>query len=194
MTNHPAGWEDLLDEDETILWQGQPGKGIIWSDLIRIESVIGAFFTLFSTAWITGTLLMLCGIGAAGPVAIVILLFPLVGSIFFVIGLYLLVGRLWHDAYERRNTWYTLTNKAAFIATNTFGRRRLQRVGVEQMRGFDLVDQDPGTIWFGYRALRSQSGLSRGGAPVTGRLGFRLIPNPRAVWALMEPHRREAEG
>ncbi|MCA2013863.1 hypothetical protein [Pararhodobacter sp. CCB-MM2] len=193
MTNQPAGWEGLLEDGETILWQGQPATGVIWRDLISLETVIGAFFTVFSGGWVIGTGVMVGSFGAADPFAYLFLLFPLAGTLFLAIGLYLLVGRLFMDSYQRGKTWYTLTNRAAFIATETFGRRRLQRCGIEQMRGFDLVDQHPGTIWFGYSAIRSSNGNGRVVATRTGRLGFRQIPNPREVWTLMAPHRREAE-
>ncbi|WP_127105531.1 hypothetical protein [Pararhodobacter zhoushanensis] len=187
MTNPPPGWEDILAPDEHILWQDRPQTGIVWSDLISPVSIMGVFFTGFSIFWVTLAASM---VPAGDPV---FRLFPLFGLPFIAVGLYLLVGRLFWDAYVRQRTWYTLTNRKAYIATDVLFGRSLKPFDLREMNSLALDDSAPGTVWFhsqAYtrRSFRTASGGRSGGSrrqTTVVRTGFRRIPDARRVYRLI---------
>lgn len=194
MTNTPAGWDGLLESGETILWQGRPRGGVIWADILSAESLFGIPFTAFALFWTAMASSMSGGdTGPGGPIA---LLFPLFGLPFIVVGVYMLVGRLFWDAYVRRNTWYTLTSAGAFVATQTLGRRSLKRYPYDAMVEPELEDNTPGTVWFGEEIRLVRSG-GRNGPTRTReqriRKGFRQIDEARSVYRMILEHRRAAK-
>ncbi len=166
-----AGWEGLLDDDENIVWQGQPdGKFRLRGKNIVI-SVFGLFFLVFSLFWTVMA-------ASAGQMPVGMrLLFPLFGLPFVLVGLYLVVGIHWFDALGRRKTHYTLTNKRAFIATQMFGKR-LKSYPIDEDTVLDLRPGPPDSLFFAEEVRRRKNGTFR--VPV----GFELIPNGHAVYQL----------
>ncbi|NKX45600.1 hypothetical protein [Roseicyclus persicicus] len=194
-----AGWDGLLEPGETILWQGQPVRGLRWRDMIGGRLPIGIFFTLFSLFWICMAVAILSEIG--GPLMV---LFPMSGLPFLAIGLYMLAGHVVWDAMVRAGTWYTLTDRTAFVATDILGRRRLQSWRLADIESLDLVDGEPGDVLFASSALsypapvaatrRSRHRMVRDG---TTQTGFRRIAEARRVWRMMRDRRaalRRTEG
>jgi hypothetical protein len=146
----PPGWENILDPDERILWQGQPRDGIEWAGLFDMQTVFGVFFTFFAMAWVNMTSEMTSQMRGA---PMVFKLFPLFGLIFAAIGLDMVIGRHLRAAYVRHGTRYTLTSKAVYIATQPLGKRKLQRYGLEQTSVPELTDGTPGSVYFGSRLI-----------------------------------------
>lgn len=188
-----SGWEGILEPGETVLWQGQPMGDILWRDMISDRLPIGIIFTLFSLAWIGVAFSIVAGIEGAFFMA---LLFPLAGLPFLAIGLYMLVGHLWWDAMVRRSTWYTLTDRRAFIATDIFARRKLQSYPITDMAALELLDGSPGDVIFGtvtHSRRRPVTGPNKSrNRLVTGTrtpIGFRRIPEPRKVWRMIRDQR-----
>lgn len=141
-TTSAPGWEGILAGGETILWQGQPDARIAWGDLLSFQSLFGLFFAGFSLFWIAAAAAMTGGTGRDG-IEGVFAFFPLFGIPFLLVGLYLVVGRIFWDAYVRGRTWYTLTNQAAFIAREIRGKRSLNRYPFADMTSIDLRDDTP---------------------------------------------------
>lgn len=171
----PHGWEGLLAPGERILWQGRPQGGVVWSGLIDPRTPFGAVFAGFSIFWVAtaATLAPRSG-GVIGMV------FPLFGLPFVAVGLYLLAGRLFWDAYLRSVTHYTLTDRAAFIATAAFGRRRLERVELQPGMRLTLDEGAPGSVLFGAGPVRFQNGRRQ-----PAGFGFRRIGEARQVYGMM---------
>ena len=203
MAPTPPGWDGILEDGETILWQGRPGGGVIWSDLISFESAFGLFFGGFAVFWTAAALSQGMGSGNGGPGALIGLIFPLFGLPFVAVGLYLVIGRLFWDAYLRGRSWYTLTNRAAYIATAALDRRKLKRYGYDEMTAPSLDDDAPGSVWFA-EELRSYSTNRRrslSGAGIGTRrqrtqripIGFRRIDGAREVYRLIARHRDAAK-
>ena len=126
--------------------------------------------------------------------------FPYFGLIFLVAGLYTMAGRLVWDAMKRRRTWYTLTDRAAYIATDLLGRK-LDRHELRPDQPLELEDGEPGAVWFAERIVHhegrwsSVGGDQRYDAPYTARhrVGFERISEAREVWRLLsEAQGREA--
>ena len=141
-----SGWEGILEQGETILWQGRPDTAV---DLLQIKSfnvLFGLAYAGFALFWMSMSAAMVwSGPMGGGPFA----LFPLFGLPFFVIGLNVMGGKVFWDAYRRRRTWYTLTDRRAFEATSLFGIRRLRSVPVEAATPVERLDVPPDSIRIG---------------------------------------------
>lgn len=169
--NHPD-WQGVLDDGERILWQGRPDPGIRFEAEDIPQTLMGLFMAAFALFWMWNA--------AQGSV-----IFALFGSVFLVIGgRQALQGNV-IAAYIRSRTWYTLTNRRAIIATDMpVQGRRLSSYPLTPQTETQLVDGDPGSILFG-QSLNSKADR---------RAGFKLIPDARGVWAMMQTVRRENAG
>ena len=198
------GWEDILSPGETILWYGRPDSRIAWGDILSMRSLHGAAFAGFAILWmvqasqVTGFMTQFrLGSGGDEPFGGVTGYFPYFGLIFLAVGLYNVVGHLLWDAMERRRTWYTLTDRAAYIATDLLGRK-LDRHELRPDQPLELEDGEPGAVWFAERIVHhpgrwsSVGGDRRYHEPYTARhrVGFERISEPRTVWRLLS----EAQG
>lgn len=108
--NTPRRWADILDEDETILWQGQPEPG---PEL----AIPGPGMGLFALFWLGTGAIWVADLPYSWPFALIHL----------GIGAGAL-GTAWvWQPLVRRHTWYSLTNKRAYIATDLpFQGKRLR--------------------------------------------------------------------
>ncbi|AHM03119.1 hypothetical protein roselon_00690 [Roseibacterium elongatum DSM 19469] len=178
-----AGWDGLLSKGETLVWQGQPESGVDWARLFHPLTLMGVIFTGFSIFWI-GAAMSILDNGPGG----IWMLFPLFGVPFLLIGLYMLVGRLLVDAYIRSHTWYTLTDRTAFIAVDMPGRKWLDSYPLRDMDMLRLEDGIPGSIVFGQTDRRHGTGA---GAHATPRqVGFHRITYARELYGQMRQLRQ----
>ncbi|WP_116132482.1 aspartate carbamoyltransferase catalytic subunit [Tropicimonas sp. IMCC34043] len=178
MSTTPNGWQDILEPGETVLWQGRPDGRIAWSRFEPRRVLFGTLFTGFAIFWVTTA-----AMAGAGDGAMAVIL-PLFGLPFVVIGFRLAGGdELWR-AVLRRHSWYTLTDRRAFIATKMFGRRGLQSWPVTPATILDLEDGPRATIWFAER--RPRPGHGKGDR----RVGFVGIEDGAAVLHLMRQVQR----
>ncbi len=184
-------WSGLLEPGEEILWQGQPDTRMDWRDLFGPFTIFGVIFIGFSIFWVAMARSM------TGDEGFPLSLFPLFGLPFFAIGLYLLIGHVIADAYFRQNTFYTLTDRTAFIATNGFGKRRLKSYPIAEMPFLELEDGWTGHVLFweevSTRSSRGPAATGHRRRPVTATrrsIGFRHIPEARAVYKML----RDARG
>lgn len=172
------GWDAYLDPDERIVWEGKPTIRLF---LLR---GIDAFLIPFATIWTLIVVSAFLGsLGATGIMAIVPLLFLLVG-------LYFLIGRFFHDQYVRGRTIYALTNKRAFIARHAFGRS-LQEQPVDAKLQTSFRGRRAGRVMFGPPA--SLFGPMAGFAIWSGDDGsftFRGLENAEEVCALVQKVKR----
>jgi uncharacterized membrane protein len=168
-----------LNPGEQILWSGQPHQGVILraADLFFIPfSLLWGGFALFF-AYMT--------IAENAPLGVVF-----IGTIFGVVGLYLMVGRFFVDMLQRRNTYYALTDKRAIIISGVFAQQiktlviqNLPEIGVTARRN------GTGTITFGsshpFAWMYAGSGFPNMGfyhvAP-----SFEMISDVRAVYQLVK--------
>jgi hypothetical protein len=167
-------WEGLLDPDEKIVWQGAPAAGVRLEWRSPMEGAMGLFFVGFSTFW------MIMASAAPGP-------FWMFGLLFFGIGLYNLAGVHFWKAYHRRNTFYTLTNKRAFIASQTSGKRKLQSYPIGPEAALSIDEGRLSDIWFAEQYTpNSKSGST------TKKIGFERLDNGREVFAKFREVQRAA--
>lgn len=177
----PAGWEGILAPGERILWQGRPEPGVDWQALVDTRTPFGLVFAGFACFWIWQAARM----GGAGP-------FPLFGIPFLLVGLHLAFGRVVWDAYARRGTHYTLTDRTAFVASQALGKRKLDRYPLTPGMALVLEEGDPGAVWFGEQVTTYAGGPGpgrsrryRGPRTVRRRIGFDRIAEARQVYGLL---------
>lgn len=103
--NVTAGWEGILDEGENILWQGRPDAAVVLTVTNVGVFLFGLAFAGFALFW------MIMASQAGGG-------FWMFGLIHFFAGLGISFGAMFWNAWRRKHTWYTLTDRRAFIATD----------------------------------------------------------------------------
>lgn len=179
------GADALFATGEEILWQGQPGRGIIWSEVLGKQAFMGAILAGFAVFWISGARQ-----SSPGDQPIFALLFPLAGVPFLLLGLWMLIGhRIW-DAWLRSGTYYTLTNRQAYISKHVLGRRSLETWPLEALSALKLVDGHPGSVLFEPdQATKIRHARPDPIKPPLGHakapIGFRQIEDPRRVYRLI---------
>lgn len=161
------GWEGILDQDETILWQGRP-DGAFYFDIGNIFALVfGIFFAGFALFW------MLMAAQAGG-------FFWMFGLLHFFVGLGVAIGPTFYSTFRRRHTWYTLTNRRAFIATDMpIKGKSLDSYPITRSTSMSLQEGPPDTIWFASTTKRTKNGTK------TIKIGFEHIDQGRDVLRMM---------
>ncbi|MCB5410991.1 hypothetical protein [Pseudogemmobacter faecipullorum] len=183
----PPGWEDILDPGEVILWQGQPEARFDLSILIRPQVRANLIMSGFALFWLTLAFFMTSGA-------------PFVVRLFLIgIGLFTLLqllGQSIAPALYRwlrlRGSYYTLTDRNAFIATSVLGRRGLERYPLDSQLSPQLEEGLPGSVWLTRRKAEAGA-LFRGDLPgyfaslarSGEQIGFEQIPGARRVFTLV---------
>ncbi len=163
----PAGWQGILDDDENILWQGRPDGAVKWKPGNFFTLVFGLFFAGFALFW------MAMAAKAGGG-------FWMFGLIHFAVGLGIAIGPPFLSAWRRRHTWYTLTNKRAFIATDLpFIGRKLDSYPIDADTVLTFAAGDLASIYFAKRTKRGKNGT------YTVDVGFESIADGTEVYRLL---------
>jgi len=163
----PAGWDGLLDPGEEILWQGAPDPGFHFRARNLALTAFGAAFAAFALFW------MVMASRAGGG-------FWMFGLIHFSVGVSLILGSLFWGTFKRRRTFYSLSDRRAFIATNLpIVGRRLKSYPITPQTVLTLEERDLPSIFFAREVRRSKNGTQN--VPV----GFVRIPDAVEVYSLM---------
>ena len=182
-----GGWSDVLTPGERLLWHDRPAGGAVIADFLTSRLPFGLFFTTFALFWIFAASWM--GGNAGESDFFPFDLFPLFGVPFVLVGLHMMIGIPFWDAYERSHSWYALTDQAAYIATELFGRRKLARYPLSDMNALELEDGTRGTVWFKRDVqVHTTTRHTRNGSPrrqtymSSNRIGFKRIAAARMVY------------
>ncbi|MDF0601059.1 aspartate carbamoyltransferase catalytic subunit [Psychromarinibacter sp. C21-152] len=163
----PAGWEGILDAGERILWQGRPGTSVVWKASHILTSLFGVVFAGFAVFW------MVMASQAPGG-------FWMFGLIHFAVGVGLAIGPPVWSAWTRRHTWYTLTDRRAFIATDLpLQGRKLKSYEIGPDTTIDYEAGERSNIYFAHEYKRTKNGSRR--VPI----GFERIPDGAEVYRLI---------
>lgn len=164
----PAGWENILASDEEILWQGTPAPGI----RIKGKNVFTLFFGLFFSGFALFWMVMASQAGGY---------FWAFGLIHFTAGLGVAFLPVIWPAVMAKRTWYTLTNKRAYIATTSVvGTKKLQSYPINQDTQLSYTGGHFQTVTFASERRRGSKGRS-----YTHKIGFRDLTDGDAVMRLM---------
>jgi len=183
-----------LGPGEKLLWADRPQGGI----RLRAGDALMVPFSLmwggFAVFWETMVVR-----SNAPP------LFRLWGIPFVLVGLYLIVGRFFADAWLRARTFYGLTNQRAIIVSGLLGRQT-RSLPLHSITDMTLTERDDrsGTITLG-PSFPQYTRLVGSGWPMSGRYqgpAFDLIEDARSVYdriraaqeALPEEHRGALDG
>jgi hypothetical protein len=159
-------WGALLREGEQILWQGRPSSRLRLEFRSPFEPLFFLVFTGFSVFWMAGA-------SAAGGV------FWMFGLLFFAIGSYQLFGIHFWRAFVRSASHYSLSSQRAFIATEIFGKRRLDSYDITRASPLSLQDGTPGSVFFAERIKRGEN------SDAVIPIGFEMIADARQVFSMI---------
>ncbi len=146
--------EKEVGPDERLIWKGRPRSGIMFSssDIIAIPFSLmwGGFVFFWEYSVLTGDTPLVA---------------KLWGIPFVIVGIYMIIGRFYYDAYRRGRTFYGITDKAVLfsfdsgkhsvrLAVNQIPRlsvsERKNGVGTISLEQHDKK-QEPEANWFGQR-------------------------------------------
>ncbi|QQR85201.1 MAG: hypothetical protein IPJ76_11300 [Flavobacteriales bacterium] len=163
-----------MNAEERILWQGQPKQGL----RVRTHDL---FLIPFSLLW--------CGFAVFWTVSVIATSAPFIMKIFglaFVgIGMYFVFGRFLVESYQRRHTWYTLTDQRAII-TATAPRRIDRSVDLHSVTNVSVETQHGGwgTVLLGPAPAMpfSRIGFGRNNA---GPPAFDVVQDAASIYSMI---------
>ena len=162
----PTGWEGILDTGEKILWQGRPDGKIVFRPANIATFLFGLVFAGFALFW------MIMASAAGG-------FFWAFGLIHFSVGLGLSFGAIFWGVFVRRYTWYTLTDRRAFIATDMpISRRSLKSYPITDDTVLDFAPGSLASVWFYEKVRRNKNTSTR------KKIGFERITDGEEVYRM----------
>lgn len=175
MNGIPEGWDGILDDGERILWQGRPDGAITLRAQNLIVMVFGLVFAGFALFW------MIMASQTGG-------LFWMFGLVHFSVGAGIVFGAVGWNAFRRRRSWYTLTDRRAFVATDLpLMGRRLKSYPITADTVLVFEDGPLATVNFASATRRGKSGTYQ--VPV----GFERIAEGREVYRMMRDIQARAQ-
>ena len=173
-------WAHYLDADEKLLWQGSPGTGVRFTGADVVVSLFGCVFLGFALFWT----FMAATIGGETDMPMD-WVFPLFGLPFIAVGAFLVFGRLFWNAHQRRHTRYALTDRRAIVARSAWSRS-LKSYPIDADTQIDFRPGREATIWFAQEEKRGNKG-----SRYTVKHGFEFIPDGDEVYRLMRQIQRQ---
>lgn len=173
MTQPDNSWNGILEPGEEIIWQGQPDGTfrLAWVDLFT--GIFGAFFAAFALFW------MLMASVAGG-------FFWMFGLLHFAVGIGIMLGRPTLSWWMRRHSFYSLSTRRAFIASDyPLKGRVLQSWPIGPNFPVRLAEGRFDNVVFAEQAQKDRHGTRM--VPV----GFDGITEGRTVLALIHGIQRE---
>lgn len=178
---HPTsgeGWDGILMDGEEILWQGRPDASFQFGAGQIGAALFGTAFAGFAAFW------MLMASMAGGY-------FWTFGLIHFSVGIAMIFGAFFWSPWRRKHTWYTLTSRRAFIATDLpFSGRKLKSWSIDSDSRLDYQSGRKSTVTFARDFRQTKNGTSA--VPI----GFERIEDGAEVYRMMteiRDRRHEAE-
>lgn len=170
------GWQGILDPGERIVWQGRPDPGFDVPAREIPQGVFALFFSGFAVFWMSKA----AEFGGA---------FWMFGLIHFSVGLGIFWKAIFGTTARRRRTWYTLTDRRAFIATDfPFKGRELKSYPISADTPITYRAGPLATIHFARERRTGQKGRS-----YTVNIGFERIAEGDKVIALLRKAQRREE-
>ncbi len=168
------GWAGLLDDDETILWQGRPDGRFTFKPSMVPTTIFGLFFSGFALFWMIGA-------SQAGGI------FWMFGLLHFGVGLAIVIASLFKTSFVRRRTWYTLTDKRAFIAKKLpMMGRSIRSYPITSRTVIEYKDADFDSILFANEERNSKNGAYN--VPI----GFEQLADGKPVLQMIRGIQKDA--
>jgi hypothetical protein len=142
------GWDDILEPGERILWQGRPDASLVFPPERK-----GGFWAGIGLAVIG-----LLQLSVLRQVRLEITLWPF-ALIPVALGALIVAGQPFWTRMRRRRTWYTLTDRHAFIATDMPLRgKRLKSWPVDGDAPLTVTRGEPASVWFAQKREQRDNG------------------------------------
>ena len=172
----PPQWQGILDSGERIVWQGRPDQGFDVAGRDIPQALFALLFSGFAVFWMTKA-------AAAGGG------FWMFGLIHFSVGLGIFWKAIFGTTVRRRRTWYTLTNRRAFIATDfPWKGRELKSYPITPDSPISYRAGPPATMFFARERRTGTKGRS-----YNANIGFERIAEGDKVMALLRRAQRVEE-
>ncbi len=169
------GWQGVLDDDESILWQGRPDGRFVFKPLMLFTTTFGIVFSSIALFW-------MIGVSRGGS------LFWVFGLLHFGAGLTLIFGGLFTASFVRQRTWYTLTDKRAFIAKNLpFLGRSIRSYPINSRTVIEYHDGRFSNVFFANEKHSGTDGAHN--VPI----GFERITDGKSVLQLIRGIQKDAK-
>lgn len=173
----------FLLKNERVLWSGQPRQGLILSARDGLLIPFSLLWGGFAIAWNIGVWTMAPATDGVG------IGFRLWGLPFLLIGLYIMIGRFFHDAAIRKNLHYFVTDQRVLVVRNTRSPK-VSSVAIDRLPRLDLTERrdGTGTISFEAGSAFSFAAINGFGAwipSMDGTVRFSTIAEPRRVYEIV---------
>ena len=176
--------QPVLGREERLIWSGRPRSGIIFraSDVFLIPfSLMWGGFVIFWEASV---------IAGGAP-----FFFVLWGTPFVLVGLYLIFGRFFVDAQQRKKTHYGITSERIIIISGLL-RRSVKSLNIETLADVSMTEKADGSGTIILGPSHPMYGWFGGSNwPGTGQSyvpSLELIDNARNVYETIRDTQREA--
>ncbi|MDB5807857.1 MAG: hypothetical protein JWN73_5179 [Betaproteobacteria bacterium] len=172
-----------LGAGERLLWSGQPRPGMALrpTDVVQIPfSIMWCGFAIFWESLVVKA-------NAPG-------FFILWGIPFIAVGLYMVAGRFFFEAWQRGHTRYAVTDERVLIVSGGFSRR-VKSLGLRLLPEVTLLEQrGTGTITFGSAGTANKWPGMFTGWPACNAAApyFERIEHAREVYQLVRRAQAEA--
>jgi len=135
----------VLDSTERLIWAGRPKRGIVFHS-------IDVFLIPFSLVWCSfAVFAFIASVSAQHVPPLPVFAFT---GLFVVIGLYIVAGRFWFDAWRRKRTVYGITNERVIIRSGGI-RSRLKSLNLRTLSDITLNEKHngEGTVMLGPQSM-----------------------------------------
>jgi hypothetical protein len=193
MNFQPTGdvFRSYLFAGERVLWSGQPKQGLALSGRDTLFIPFSLMWGGFAIFWNFGVWFMIPDSGGDNPDWF----FRLWGLPFLVIGIYLIIGRFFHDASIRKHLFYAVTNQRILVLRG-LRSSKLTSLDIHHLPRLELSEHrdGTGTIAFdgdtSFFSLGGRNGFGYWVPALGSATQFFGIDNPRKVYEIIrnQPH------
>ena len=180
-------WDKILGPGGEIIWQGQPVPGFEPTVGSFVISLFGGIFTILALFWMA----MVSNIVSTAPVSALpeaMDYYWLAGLPFLAIGLGIIASVTIWPEYRQKRTWYTLTNKHAYIATNIpITGKRLKPYSIQKCEFLELKDGPLQSVFFAKETRKDDDDVH------TINIGFERIADGHEVYRFLRNIRAATE-
>jgi hypothetical protein len=171
-SNEEGNWDGILEPDEDMQWQAAPVQSLHWELRLR-ESVR---FVLLGASGIV----LLGAIRQPESLA-----YTKLGLIWLAWVVILTVAYHAYSFWNRRRTFYSVTNKRAFIGTWHFEIYNLKAYKIAETSVLRLVDTNPGSVYIARERVKKWARYMNEYVERDVDVGFINIRDPRKVYDLL---------
>jgi hypothetical protein len=171
-----------MESDERLLCSGMPRQG--W--LLRSNDI---FLIPFSLMWGSFAFFWEFSVISMGKAPF---FFVLWGIPFVLVGIYIIIGRFFVDSYQRRRTYYGLTDRRALILSGLTARE-VKTLSLQNLNEMSLKEKSDGSgnIFFGsLPPMYSMYGTAWPSMSKKLVPAFEMIDNVRNVYDLIKGAQR----